>query len=72
VTPTVVFLYGPPASGKLTVAEELARRDRSSTLYAFDADACRIFGWRVGDDGWLAPVGSSDGLPATTAGLAAG
>jgi 6-phosphogluconolactonase len=40
-------------------------------LYAIDADARRIFGWAVGDDGSLAPVGSWDGLPATVAGLAA-
>ena len=40
-------------------------------LYAIDADARRIFGWAVGDDGSLAPVGSWDGVPATVAGLAA-
>jgi 6-phosphogluconolactonase (cycloisomerase 2 family) len=40
-------------------------------LYAVDADARRIFGWVVGDDGSLAQIGSWDGLPATVAGLAA-
>ncbi|HXV32452.1 MAG TPA: beta-propeller fold lactonase family protein [Gaiellaceae bacterium] len=40
-------------------------------LYAIDADSRRIFGWRVGDGGALAPVGSWEGLPATVAGLAA-
>jgi 6-phosphogluconolactonase (cycloisomerase 2 family) len=40
-------------------------------LYALDADARRIFGWAVGDDGSLSPVGDTDGLPETVAGLAA-
>lgn len=43
----------------------------SRFLYAIDADAQRIFGWAVNDDGSLAPVGSWDGLPPTVAGLAA-
>jgi hypothetical protein len=30
-----------------------------------------VFGWRVGDDGSLTPVGASDRLPAPAAGLAA-
>jgi len=33
VTPTLVFIYGPPASGKLTVAEELARRATFRVLH---------------------------------------
>jgi 6-phosphogluconolactonase len=49
--------------------EALSADDRF--LYAVDADARRIFGWAVSDDGSLAPVGSWDGLPATVAGLAA-
>jgi 6-phosphogluconolactonase (cycloisomerase 2 family) len=40
-------------------------------LYAIDADSRRVFGWAVGGDGALSPVGSWDGLPATVAGLAA-
>ncbi|MDH5225768.1 MAG: lactonase family protein, partial [Actinomycetota bacterium] len=40
-------------------------------LYAIDADGGRVYGWSVGDDGSLAPVGSWDGLPATVAGLSA-
>lgn len=40
-------------------------------LYAVDADAQRVFGWTVGRDGTLAPLGSWDGFPATVAGLAA-
>jgi 6-phosphogluconolactonase (cycloisomerase 2 family) len=49
--------------------EELSADGRF--LYAIDADAQRIFGWAVGADGSLAPVGSWDGLPLTVAGLAA-
>jgi hypothetical protein len=40
-------------------------------LYALDADAQRIFGWSVGEDGSLSPIGDADGLPETVAGLAA-
>jgi 6-phosphogluconolactonase len=45
--------------------------DDGKFLYAVDADARRVFGWAVGDDGKLTPIGSWDGLPATVAGLAA-
>jgi 6-phosphogluconolactonase len=41
-------------------------------LYAIDADTQRIFGWSVGGDGLLSPVGSWEGVPKTVAGLAAG
>ena len=40
-------------------------------LYALDADARSVFGWRVGAGGELDPVGSFEGLPETVAGLAA-
>jgi 6-phosphogluconolactonase (cycloisomerase 2 family) len=40
-------------------------------LYAIDADAGQIFGWRVGDGGSLNAAGSWGSLPATVAGLAA-
>jgi 6-phosphogluconolactonase (cycloisomerase 2 family) len=40
-------------------------------LYAIDADSRRIFGWSVGPEGSLAPVGSWEGIPATVAGIAA-
>jgi 6-phosphogluconolactonase (cycloisomerase 2 family) len=40
-------------------------------LYALDADARSVFGWRVGASGELDPVGSFEGLPETVAGLAA-
>ena len=40
-------------------------------LYALDADERRIYGWSVGEDGSLTPVGDADGLPETVAGMAA-
>ncbi|HEX7275914.1 MAG TPA: beta-propeller fold lactonase family protein [Acidimicrobiales bacterium] len=39
-------------------------------LYAIDADSGTIFGWGVGQDGELTPVGSWGDLPTTVAGLA--
>ena len=39
-------------------------------LYALHADRRRIFAWEIGRDGSLAALGSTDGLPATAAGLA--
>jgi 6-phosphogluconolactonase (cycloisomerase 2 family) len=45
--------------------------DDGRFLYAVDADSQRVFGWAVGSDGRLDPVGSWAGLPATAAGLAA-
>jgi len=58
------------AEGEKGIRDEAATAD-GEFLYALDADARRVFGWRVGEDGSLEPVGSSDGLPATAAGLAA-
>ena len=49
--------------------EDLTRDGRF--LYAIDADAGRIYGWAVGRDGSLSPVGDWDGVPQTVAGLAA-
>lgn len=49
--------------------EDLAADGRF--LYAIDADAGRVFGWRVGEGGSLSEIGSWGGLPATVAGLAA-
>jgi 6-phosphogluconolactonase len=40
-------------------------------LYAIDADAQQLFGWAVGQDGQLRPVGQFGGVPGTVAGLAA-
>lgn len=45
--------------------------DDGRFLYAIDADAARIFGWSLGMDGSLTPIGSWDGVPQTVAGLAA-
>jgi 6-phosphogluconolactonase len=69
-----IELLDPVAAS--TVLGEKGVRDEGITsdgrfLYALDADARRVFGWAVGEDGSLEPVGSADGLPATAAGLAA-
>ena len=40
-------------------------------LYAIDADAQKLVGWAVGQDGQLTPAGEHDGVPDTVAGLAA-
>jgi 6-phosphogluconolactonase len=40
-------------------------------LYAIHADAQRLAGWAVGQDGQLAPAGEFEGVPGTVAGLAA-
>jgi 6-phosphogluconolactonase len=40
-------------------------------LYALDADSRQVFGWSVGAQGALSPIGSWGGLPTTVAGLAA-
>ncbi len=64
------------AAAGVTVENAAGVRDEDLTadgrfLYAVDADAQRIFGYAVHQDGSLDPVGSWDGLPATVAGLAA-
>jgi 6-phosphogluconolactonase (cycloisomerase 2 family) len=77
--------YRIDADGSLELLEPVAAstnlgqkgvRDEAITgdgrfLYALDADARRIYGWSVGEDGSLTPVGDADGLPETVAGLAA-
>jgi 6-phosphogluconolactonase len=40
-------------------------------LYAIDADAQKLIGWAVGQDGHLTPTGEFGGVPDTVAGLAA-
>jgi 6-phosphogluconolactonase len=40
-------------------------------LYAIDADAQKLVGWAVGQDGHLTPTGEFGGVPGTVAGLAA-
>ena len=80
-----ISLYAVAADGSLRLADPVAAstvagrkgvRDaaRSSDgrfFYALDADARRVFAYRVEDEGRLAPLGSANGLPGTVAGLAA-
>ena len=50
---------------------DAARSGDGRFFYALDADAHRVFAYRVGDEGRLEPIGSANGLPGTVAGLAA-
>jgi len=64
------------ATAGIAVEGQKGLRDDALTgdgrfLYAIDADSQRVFGWAVGLDGELSPVGSWDGIPPTVAGLAA-
>ena len=61
---------GLTKDGRPGLRDEDLSRD-SKFLYAVDADAHQIFGWAVGADGELRPIGSWADLPATAAGLAA-
>jgi 6-phosphogluconolactonase (cycloisomerase 2 family) len=61
---------GVAIDGQTGLRDEGLTRD-GRFLYAIDADSRRVFGWAVGTDGSLSPIGSWDGLPATIAGLAA-
>jgi 6-phosphogluconolactonase len=59
-----------------TIDGEPGLRDEALTtdgrfLYALHADTGNVYGWQVGPDGTLSPVGSANGLPLTAAGLAA-
>src|ERR687888_536700 len=77
--------YSVATDGSLTLLEPVAASTRlgepgirdealtgdGSYLYAIDADAQRVHGWSVEDDGRLQPVGAFEGVPATVAGLAA-
>jgi 6-phosphogluconolactonase len=64
-----------PVAGSTTLGvagiRDAARSADGELLYALDADARRVFAWRVVEGGALEPAGSADGLPATAAGLAA-
>jgi len=64
-----------PVAGHTTLGQkgirDAARSADGSRLYALDADARRIFAWRVETDGALQPLVAADGLPASVAGLAA-
>jgi 6-phosphogluconolactonase len=64
------------ATAGIAVDGETGLRDEDLSgdgriLYAINADTRRIFGWAVGDDGVLSPLGAWDGLPESIAGLAA-
>ena len=64
------------ATAGISVEGESGLRDEDLSedgrfLYAIDADGGRIYGWSVGTDGALEPVGSWEGVPETVAGLAA-
>jgi 6-phosphogluconolactonase len=61
---------GTTRMGEAGVRDEGITRD-GRFLYAIDADAQRVFGWTIGADGSLDPVGEFEGVPATVAGLAA-
>ena len=80
-----VSRYAIAEDGSLTLEDAVAGtavegqtglRDEDLTgdgrfLYAIDAGAGHLFGWAVGIDGTLTPVGWREGLPPTVAGLAA-
>ena len=57
--------------GEKGLRDEAISRD-GRYLYAIDADAQKVFGWSVGQDGGLTAVGAFEGVPETVAGLAAG
>ena len=62
----------PPRRASARRASATRRSPRDGRyLYAIDADAQRVFGWTVGDDGRSTPVGEFEGVPETVAGLAA-
>jgi len=61
---------GSTILGEKGVRDEALSSD-GRFLYTLDADARKVFAFAVRDDGRLDPVGDFDGLPATTAGLAA-
>lgn len=56
--------------GKPGIRDEALSSD-GEYLYALHADSGQVFGWRIGEDGKLDAVGSTNGLPLTAAGLAA-
>jgi 6-phosphogluconolactonase len=64
------------ATAGIAVDGETGLRDEDLSsdgrfLYVLNADSQRIFGWAVGGDGRLSPLGAWDGLPSSAAGLAA-
>ena len=61
---------GSSGQGRKGLRDEAISGD-GRYLYAIDADAQKLFGWAVGQDGHLTPAGESGGVPGTVAGLAA-
>jgi 6-phosphogluconolactonase len=62
---------GSTRLGDKGIRDEAISRD-GRYLYAIDADARKVFGWAVGDDGSLSAIGSfGDDVPETVAGLTA-
>jgi 6-phosphogluconolactonase len=62
---------GATRLGEKGIRDEAISRD-GRYLYAIDADARKVFGWMVGDDGSLSALGSfGDDVPETVAGLTA-
>jgi 6-phosphogluconolactonase len=61
---------GATRLGEKGIRDEAITRD-GRFLYAIDADARRLYGWTIDDEGDLIAIGAFDGVPATVAGLAA-
>jgi 6-phosphogluconolactonase len=61
---------GSARQGEKSIRDEAISGD-GRYLYAIDPDAQKLFGWAVGQDGQLTPVGEFGGVPGTVAGLAA-
>jgi 6-phosphogluconolactonase len=61
---------GSTGHGRKGLRDEAISAD-GRYLYAIDADAHKLFGWAVGQDGRLTPAGEFGGVPGTVAGLAA-
>ena len=61
---------GSTRQGEKSIRDEAISHD-GRYLYAIDPDAQKLYGWTVGQDGQLTPVGEFGGVPGTVAGLAA-
>ena len=61
---------GSTGHGEKGIRDESITRD-GRFLYAIDADARKVFGWTIGEDGALASIGAFEGVPETVAGMAA-
>jgi 6-phosphogluconolactonase len=61
---------GSTRLGEKGIRDEAITRD-GRYLYAIDADARKVFGWTIANDGELVSIGAFEGIPETVAGLAA-